>query len=368
MFPERESEDVFDILRSLSFGKLKAEFVKYTLDFKSPGKTSRGTMHTRDTWFLKVYEEAYPEFAGMGECAPLPGLSMESVVQVQDKLLDVCLDINRWEDLISGELMEVPSVQFALEQALLDLRNQGNKILFPSKFTDGNEIIPINGLVWMGSPQYMIDQVNEKIHQGFHCLKLKIGAINLKDELNILREIRQTFGYEELEIRLDANGAFHPDEVMDVLEELAEFQVHSIEQPIQAGQWDEMGELCRISPIPVALDEELIGITNRDEQEEMLDIIMPSYIILKPSLLGGLQSAEEWIDLADQREAGWWITSALESNLGLNAIAQWTFTKQNPMYQGLGTGQVFINNIESPLYLDSEHLMFDPSRKWKLKW
>jgi len=368
MVPERESEDVFDILRSLSFGDLKAEFVKYTLQFKTPGRTSRGVMQTRDSWFLKVYEKAYPEFSGAGECAPLPGLSMESNEAVEDRLLDVCLDIDRWEEMLSGGLNDFPSVQFALEQALLDLRHQGNKILFPSKFTDGNEVIRTNGLIWMGSPQSMIDQINEKVHAGFRCLKLKIGALDFQDELNILRELRHTFGHEELEIRLDANGAFSPYEAMEKLEELAEFEIHSIEQPVRAGQWEEMAEICQESPIPVALDEELIGVTEREQREELLDVIMPSYIILKPSLVGGFQHAEEWIELAAQRDAGWWITSALESNLGLNALAQWTFTKQNPMYQGLGTGQVFSNNISSPLYMDGEHLMFDPEKKWKTDW
>lgn len=368
MNSEKDSLDVFDMLRNLSLGELKAEFIPYSLQFKVPGKTSRGTMHNRDIWFLKVYEKNYPQFIGIGECAPLPGLSIEPIEEIQDKLVDVCIKINQWEELLNEDLIEFPSILFALEQALLDLRNQGSKILFPSKFTDGNELIAINGLIWMGNPQYMIDQINEKIHQGFRCLKLKVGTNSIQDELNIIREIRNTFGFEDIEIRLDANGAFHPEEVLQILNDFSEYDIHSIEQPISTGKWDEMSELCRLSPIPIALDEELIGIQTREEAEELLNEIMPSYIILKPSLLGGFRQCEEWIELAEQYEIGWWITSALESNVGLNAIAQWTFTKQNPMYQGLGTGQIFTNNIDSPLYLDGEHLMYDPSKKWKINW
>lgn len=368
MHNEYESEDVFDKLRNLSFGELKAEFIRYTLQFRSPGKTSRGTMHSRDVWFLKVYEKAFPEFSGIGECAPLPGLSMETNADTEQQLLDVCLDINQWEDLVNGGLERFPSIQFALEQALIDLGNQGNKILFPSKFTDGNELIRINGLIWMGSPQQMIDQINEKIRSGFRCLKLKVGAIDFREELHILHEIRKIFGPDELEIRVDANGAFSSEEVMNRLDELAVMEIHSIEQPIAAGQWEEMEEICRMSPVPVALDEELIGLTSREEREALLDAVAPPYIILKPSLIGGYQAAEEWIELAGQRDIEWWITSALESNIGLNAIAQWTFTKQNPMYQGLGTGQVFTNNIVSPLYLEGEHLMYNPQGQWKIDW
>ncbi len=366
MQPDFDSEDVFDLIRNLDFKNLKAEFVPYQLKFRRPGKTSRGVMTDRNIWLLKVYEKDFPELAGYGEVAPLVGLSIETANQVEDKLIDVCVKINQYDALLSGELERVPSVQFALEQALLDLRNNGDKILFPSKFTMGQELIKTNGLIWMGEPDYMIEQINEKINGGFKCIKLKIGSLDFDDELKIVEQIRDVFGYHELEIRLDANGAFDPEQALSLLDQLATYEIHSIEQPIKAGRWDEMAEICQLSPIPVALDEECIGAITREDKEEILDAISPSFVILKPSLLGGFQQSEEWIELADQRDISWWITSALESNLGLNAIAQWTFTKQNPIHQGLGTGQLFTNNFDSPLYLDTENLMYDPAKNWRL--
>jgi o-succinylbenzoate synthase len=361
-----DSEDVFDLLRSMDFKNLKAEFIPYQLQFRKPGKTSRGVMTYRDIWILKVYEQAYPELAGYGEVAPLPGLSIDTPKQIESALIDVCRNIESYNELIFGKLDHVPSVQFALEQALLDLKNNGDKILFPSKFTSGLELVKTNGLIWMGSPDYMIEQINEKIHGGFRCLKLKIGALDFEDEYRIIEQIRDVFGYQELEIRLDANGAYLPHEALEILESLAPFEIHSIEQPIKAGNWDEMADLCLSSPIAVALDEECIGAVTKEDKEEILDIINPGFIVLKPSLVGGFQQSEEWIELAEQRDISWWITSALESNLGLNAIAQWTFTKQNPIHQGLGTGQLFTNNFDSPLYLDTENLMYDPNKPWRL--
>jgi O-succinylbenzoate synthase len=281
-------------------------------------------------------------------------------------LIDVCVKIQQYDQLLSGMLDRVPSVQFALEQALLDLKNNGDKILFPSKFTSGQELIRTNGLIWMGEPDYMIDQINEKINNGFKCIKLKIGSLDFEDELKIVEQIRDVFGYHELEIRLDANGAFHPDDALEMLDRLAIYEIHSIEQPLRAGQWEEMAELCLTSPIPIALDEECIGAITKEDKEETLDQINPSFIVLKPSLVGGFLQSEEWIELAEQRDIHWWITSALESNLGLNAIAQWTFTKQNPIHQGLGTGQLYVNNFDSPLYMESENLLFDPSKNWRL--
>ncbi len=366
MQPDFDSEDVFDLLRNMDFKNLKAEFFPYRLHFRKPGKTSRGTMTERNIWLLKVYEKDFPELAGYGEVAPLPGLSIETPALIEDTLIDVCVKINSYHDLVAGKLDHVPSVQFGLEQALLDLKNNGDRILFPSKFTSGRELIKTNGLIWMGSPDYMIEQINEKIHQGFKCLKLKIGSLDIEDELKIIEQIREVFGYHDLEIRLDANGAFHVEDALDILDRLAPFEIHSVEQPIKAGQWEEMSDLCQASPIPVALDEECIGAISKEDKEEILDQINPAFIILKPSLLGGFQQSEEWIELADQRDISWWITSALESNLGLNAIAQWTFTKQNPIHQGLGTGQLFTNNFDSPLYLDGENLMYDPAKTWKL--
>jgi o-succinylbenzoate synthase len=363
---EYDSPDIFDVIRSLDFGPLQATFHPYRLEFNRPSRTSRGVMNHRDIWILKVWEKENPEVFGLGECAPLPGLSIDTPKIVEDTLIDVCHRPNEFVQWLSGGLDHAPSVNFALEQALIDLHRGGKRILFPSKFTQGNEQITINGLIWMGNPQFMIDQINEKIHSGFRCIKMKIGGISFNEEIKILQELRNTFGYDEIEIRLDANGAFHPDDAIDKLEKLAPLNIHSIEQPIQPGQWEDLADLCRISPIPIALDEELIGEMDRYNKQELLETIMPAYIILKPSLLGGLQHTAEWIELAEEFNIGWWITSALESNIGLNAIAQWTFTLQNPIPQGLGTGQLFKNNFDSPLYIIHESLMFDPDITWNI--
>lgn len=368
MQPDFDSVDVFDLLRNLDFRELKAEFAPYSLEFIKPAKTSRNTLHRRDIFVLKVYEEGNPEVFGLGEVAPLDGLSIESADDIENALIDLCVGINNYEELLTGKLDHAPSVVFALEQAMLDLRKGGQRVLFPSKFTEGNEVININGLIWMGSGDYMIEQINDKVQEGFACLKLKIGSLGIENELKIIEQIREVYGYNNLELRLDANGAFNFREAQMILDQLSQYDIHSIEQPIASGNWEDMNELCRMSPIPIALDEECIGAISRDQKEEILESIYPSYIILKPSLLGGLQQCEEWIELASQLDVGWWITSTLESNLGLNAIAQWTFTKQNPMHQGLGTGQLFKNNFDSPLYIKGEHLMYDPARFWKIQY
>ncbi len=364
---EYDSPDIFDIIRSLHFDELEATYIPYRLHFKRPAKTSRDTLQYRDVWYLKVSEKHHPDVIGWGECAPLSGLSIETPTQITKALPDLCRSVNQYPDLLSGKLDHLPSLNFALEQALIDLSKGGKRILFPSKFTDGKEQITINGLVWMGSPQYMIDQINEKIHQGFKTIKLKIGGIDFRDEIAILQELRNTFGYDEIEIRLDANGAFDIDDALNKMETLADFHIHSIEQPIRAGQWEEMAELCRYSPIPIALDEELIGLTDRDEKQELLETILPSYIILKPSLLGGFQHCADWIEVAESINTGWWATSALESNIGLNAIAQWVFTLQNPIPQGLGTGQLFENNPDSPLVIQGDSLMYANDQNWNLE-
>ena len=365
MYPTNNN-DIFSLVRNLDFGDLKASFSRYRLNFHTPAKTSRDVLKHRDVWYLKVYEKSNPSVCGVGECAPIWGLSQETEEEVENALIDLCADINNWDFLMQSVLINTPSVLFALEQALIDLYNGGNCILFPTKFTEGNELIQINGLIWMGDPQYMINQINEKIEKGFLCLKLKIGGLKFQEELHIISEIRNNFSSEEIELRLDANGAFSFNNALDKLESLAEFDIHSIEQPIKPGQWAEMAEICQNSPIPIALDEELIGVHSQDECEELMDNILPHYLILKPSLIGGFQMAEEWIELANQFETNWWVTSALESNIGLNHLAQWTFKLQNPVHHGLGTGALFTNNIDSPIYLDGEHLKFDPSKKRKL--
>src|SRR5690554_6642181 len=238
-------------------------------------------------------------------------------------------------------------------------------ILFPSAFTKGEESIPINGLVWMGNPEFMKEQIDEKMVQGFNCIKLKIGAIDFDKELELIRYIRSHFSPELMEIRVDANGGFDKSDTLDKLSQLSELKIHSIEQPIKQNQYDSMADLCKDTPLPIALDEELIGVTNYNDKENLLQKIKPQYIILKPSLVGGFKGTQEWIEIAEKLNIGWWITSALESNIGLNAIAQWTFTLNNPMPQGLGTGSLYTNNIDSPLIVQNGHLWYKNNLDWK---
>lgn len=260
----------------------------------------------------------------------------------------------------------LPAVQFGLEMALIDLRNPGDQgILFTSDFTEGSEGIVINGLIWMGDKSFMFEQIKRKIEQGYQCIKMKIGAIAFDEELALLTYIRSQFSAADIELRVDANGAFKPESALEKLSKLAEFELHSIEQPIKQGQLDSMAELCEKTPLPISLDEELIGIHSTDDKLKILDTIRPQYIILKPSLVGGFKASEEWISIAEKMNINWWATSALEANIGLNAISQWVFTKSNPMPQGLGTGQLFTNNIDSPLYLKGEQLFFDPQKQWQ---
>lgn len=342
---------------------LTADFTQHTLKFKKPGGTSRGVLHEKRSWYLIVKQM---EKTGIGECGPLKGLSIDNFDEMENKLNEVCLNINDHEYWLKEGLTDFPSIRFGLETALLDLRNGGSRILYPSEFTEGNDFIRINGLIWMGKPDFMLEQVEEKLQLGFHCIKIKIGAIDFEEEIRLLSYIRDHYSAKEIELRVDANGAFSPNEAFDRLERLAELDIHSIEQPIKQNQWNAMEELCRQTPVPIALDEEIIGIRTLEEKQKLLKAVQPQYIILKPSLVGGFKESEEWIEVAEENNTGWWITSALESNIGLNAIAQWTYTLNNPMPQGLGTGQVFSNNIPSPLYLEGEKLYFNKEAKWDL--
>ncbi len=326
---------------------LKAAYQKYLLHFKEPAGTSRGILTEKETWFIRIWEEQCPEVTGIGECALFRGLSADDRPEYEVKLQEVCRDINRMD---TRELWEWSSIRFGVEMALADLRNGGRRIYFPSDFTEGKEEIEINGLVWMGDRDVMLRRIREKLDAGFHCIKLKIGAIDFEAELSLLHYIRQQFSAREVELRVDANGAFAPEVALERVEALSKFDLHSIEQPIRAGQWQEMARLCRISPVPVALDEELIGIGHPLQKQALLEEIHPQYIILKPALCGGFSGAEEWIRLAGRQGIGWWVTSALESNVGLTALAQWTATLGNRMPQGLGTGQLYTNNLPSCLY------------------
>lgn len=341
---------------------MKARSYKYELIFKRPAGTSRGMYKTRPVWFLFLEENGK---TGIGECAPLPGLSKETPEEVETLLKQVCKNPAKYiqnPDLCS----QFPSVLFGLETAILDLQNGGIQQVFPSLFSKGESEIPINGLIWMGEIEYMKSQIQEKLDAGFTCLKLKIGALNFKEELHLLKSIRKDYPADQLTLRVDANGAFDKNNVSTKLEQLSRLDIHSIEQPIAKGWWVEMAKLCKESNLPIALDEELIGIISTVEKGQLLNHIKPQFLILKPSLHGGISGCNEWIKLAEQRNIGWWITSYLESNIGLNAIAQWAFTKNVKMHQGLGTGQLFTNNINSPLEIRGEHLWFNPEKEFQL--
>jgi L-alanine-DL-glutamate epimerase-like enolase superfamily enzyme len=282
-------------------------------------------------------------------------------------LKDLCGTLTRGHFPEKEWLSYWPSIAFALGTAIFDLKSGGQRLLFESKFTSGDSPIAINGLVWMGDPGFMLQQIEEKINAGFSVIKMKVGAIDFEQELALIRHIRMNYPAEKIEIRIDANGAFRFVDVFKKLEQLAVFSIHSIEQPIKAGNPQMMAEVCRFSPIPVALDEELIGIVPDDDKKRLLDIILPQFIILKPSLLGGFENSQQWINLAEERGAAWWVTSALESNIGLNAIAQWTATHKNPLPQGLGTGSLYSNNIPSPLLVENGFLHYKPETSWQLE-
>jgi len=342
---------------------MRASFQKYTLQFRQPSGTSRGVYTMRDTWFIFISNGVN---TGIGECAPLPDLSLEHLKKMSSKLLQVCEQIDYFSTN-PDELNNWPSIRFGIETALLDLRNGGNKELFPSAFTRGEQGIPINGLIWMGSPEFMKQQIKAKLEAGFHCIKMKIGALDFETEFEILKAIRKEFSPEEITLRVDANCAYSYKTALENLKQLSDLNIHSIEQPIETGRWQELADLCRLSPIPIALDEELIFITSPKEKQRLLQTVKPAYLILKPSLHGGLSGCENWIALAEQNNCGWWITSALESNIGLNAIAQWAYHIQAKNEQGLGTGQLFTNNFDSPLEVSGEQLWFRPDRSWNLE-
>ena len=345
---------------------LKADYTYYTLKFTSPAGTSRGTMHTKNSWFIRIWDTETPHISGIGECGLLPSLSPDNTDNYEETLKETCDRIEEYQNTFHEELRNYPSIRFGVEIALTDLVNGGKKICFPSAFTDGNAGIPINGLIWMDSYENMESQIDKKLANGFQCLKIKIGALDWDAEYELIRKIRQRYSADTLEIRTDANGAFSPEQAPRLLELLAKQDIHSIEQPITSGQHTNMANLCENTPVPIALDEELIGITSYSGKEELISHIKPQYIILKPSLTGGYQASEEWITLAGTYNIGWWITSALESNIGLNAIAQWTFTKNNAMAQGLGTGQIYTNNFPAPLFITHESLYYDPNKTWDI--
>lgn len=332
------------------------EIEERVLHFKQPAGTSRGVYTTRKMWLVSLSDG---NRTGVGECAPLPDLSCDALPDelYVSKLNVFCRDLCETGEIDVEALRDYPSMLFGLETALLNLRNGGK--LFDTAFSRGEEGIPINGLVWMGNYDEMLQRMEEKLEKGFRCVKLKIGAIDFEQELDLIKRIRDRFSFHEVELRLDANGAFKYEEALYKLELLSQYAIHSIEQPIRQGQWAYMAELCRESPLPIALDEELIGVNDPEMKTHMLNIIKPRYIILKPSLHGGMTGCREWIDAAREQGIGSWITSALESNIGLNAIAQFASDVYGPqitMPQGLGTGQLFTDNIPMPLEIRGDML------------
>ena len=340
---------------------IKAQFKKYILNFKQPSVTSRGVLHTKETFFIILKENIK---TGIGECGLFRGLSADDVPEYEEKLTWACENIHLGLTFLLHELAQFPSIQFGLEQAFLSLHSTDKFSLFPSDFTNGKKAIPINGLIWMGSKEFMTQQIKDKLQEGFTTIKLKIGAIDFNSELALLSNIRREFSSDEIELRVDANGAFAPKDALEKLKKLSDLQLHSIEQPIKAGQWDEMAKLCEKTPLPIALDEELIGIFDYPKKQDLLQQIKPQHIILKPSLIGGFNGSKEWISLAEEQNISLWITSALESNIGLNAIAQFTYSLKTIMPQGLGTGGLFTNNFESPLRVKNGHLQYNNSSEW----
>jgi o-succinylbenzoate synthase len=345
---------------------LKASFKKHTLIFKQASGTSRGILRTKDAYFFLLQSTEKPNLTAVGECGLLRGLSIDDVPNYEEKLAEVCKDINNYKYWLNDGLRMFPSIHFGLEMALLDLETDTTKILFPSNFTKNKKPININGLIWMGEKQFMFDQIKSKLAEGWSCIKLKIGAIDFEAEMELLKYIRSQFSKNDIELRVDANGAFSPDNALEKLNRLAEMNLHSIEQPIKQNQWENMAELCEKTPLPIALDEELIGLFDLTEKRKMMGIIKPQYLIFKPSFIGGFKGTKEWIDLCDEFKTPWWMTSALESNIGLNAIAQWTATLGSDLPQGLGTGQLYTNNLESPLAVDGGFLKYENEKKWDL--
>lgn len=343
---------------------MKALFKPYTLHFKRASGTSRGVLLTKDTYFIVIQDGSRK---GVGECNMFKGLSIDDRPDFLDKLDWTCSNITLGLNVLLESLIEFPSIQFGLEQAFLSLNSEDSYSLFQNDFTVSKASIPINGLIWMGTKEFMYQQIKEKLKTGFTTIKLKIGAIDFEAELDLLRFIRSEFTADQIALRVDANGAFLPETALEQLKRLSEFDLHSIEQPIRQGQWQEMANLCSRTPLPIALDEELIGVFSSVKKQLLLQTICPQYIILKPALLGGFKGSEDWISLAEKQGVQWWITSALESNIGLSAIAQWTFGLGNKMPQGLGTGGLYTNNIDCPLEVKNGALSYTNKENWDFK-
>lgn len=355
---------------------IKASFHKHTLYFTFAAGTSRGILKQKDTWIIKVTDVANAEVFGLGEAAPLVKLSIDDLPDYDERLIQICDQISGTSVPSSVDEMyqlldrvipsELPSVYFGFEVAFLDLLNGGGRMIYNNAFSRGERGIPINGLVWMGALEDMLFQITEKVADGFHCIKVKIGSLDFEKECDLLQYIRSKYYKMDITLRVDANGAYSSDEALEKLEKLSKYNIHSIEQPIKAGQTAAMYELCRHSLVPVALDEELIGIHTSESKRKLIESIKPQYIIFKPTLVGGLRSCKEWISIAEELNIGWWITSALESNIGLNAISQFTAEYNTDISHGLGTGKLYDNNIPSPLTIENGEIYYRSPFTWDL--
>jgi len=346
---------------------LRFSIQKETFTFKQPSGTSRGVLTEKHAWFIRFWQEKQAEIVGLGECSIIPRLSpdFEDFVRYEAKineLVNLFIQVQQeTTDLhpFFKSIEAFPSILFGIEIAYLDLINGGKAHFFDSNFTLQHKKIPINGLIWMGDQTFIEQQIQEKLTQGYTCLKMKVGAINFETEFEILAKLRKNYPKEQLILRVDSNGAFSPSEALDKLNRLASLDIHSIEQPIQQGQWEEMAKLCQTSDLAIALDEELIGITAYEAKKSLLETIKPPYIILKPSLHGGFTGCHEWIKLAEEHHIQWWMTSALESNVGLNAITQFTATFNNELHQGLGTGSLYVSNTPSKLKVEKGFVWYE---------
>lgn len=338
---------------------MRLQFLPYMLRFKEPAGTSRGILTEKITCLLRIFDEADPASFGLGEAAVFPGLSPEADDRYFYKLMELQTNIRLGRPT---DIERFPSLQCGLEQAILDFSKGCRGVYHESQFLQGDEEITINGLVWMGNFDEMLIRLKSKLDAGFSCIKLKIGAIDWRKEIELIEYVRREYGPDKVQIRVDANGAFTMDNAIPRLKRLADLEVHSIEQPIRQGSPMLMRFLCEVSPLPIALDEELLGKFTLEQKQETLDAIRPAYIVIKPSLIGGESAANQWITLAEERGIGWWITSSLESNVGLNALAQWVATLDTHMAQGLGTGALYTNNFPTPLKLEGDKLVYDSSK------
>ncbi len=355
---------------------LVLRYKAHTLKFKFKAGTSRGVLTEKKTWLLNVHESHHPEVYGLGECGPLEGLSIDDHPEYEPFIERVAQGL-RQEAMpgSEGEVYslvkqvvpkELPALRFGLESALLDLLNEGQRMIFKNRLVASGDRLPINGLIWMGDIEWMRDQIAEKLEAGYSCIKLKIGALDFEKECELIEGIRKRYSADQITLRVDANGAFRTNEALAKLKRLGEYDLHSIEQPIMPHQPEAMQMVCKHSKVPVALDEELIGVHGEEEKRELLRFIQPQYLVLKPTLLGGMAYTKDWIGLAQEKGIGWWITSALESNIGLNAITQFTASFPVGMPQGLGTGQLYENNFDSPLRVSRGCISYDQDTPWRL--